>query len=420
MINTYPHSSMQDMNLDWLLEVGKQADIDHNEWTHIRGTAQKQIDDAIKDALDSGEIGKVVDGATTKLINDEINPLKDTVAEQGSAINNLAKRDGLFDLSGKTVIIGDSYTVGYTPEGNITPWYHNFVEYCGITDYVVKANSGSGFTADGNTFHMLLNQVPNDPNVKQILVVGGYNEWKGYTETVNAIESFYQLALAKFPNAKIFVAMVAWSVDTKQQPRLTLAKIHYNTQRKNWIYLNGSEYILHSDLFMASDGFHPNVTGQILIARYLAEAVKTGTCHPCFYSNEATPYTPGDFVALGGSEWNILTSYAENTNSIIWDSYGCKPKTTTNIICDGTEYYLGEMRNTAFLGNGYGYTSLPTNVIVESGGRYYHVPAYLVIKARKIYLSMIDVNDDHTNYRTINNVASIAIRKGFATTTTIY
>lgn len=66
MINTYPHSSMQDMNLDYLLKVANQAGEDHKEWSDIKGTAQKQIDDAIKKSLDSGEIGKVVDDATKK------------------------------------------------------------------------------------------------------------------------------------------------------------------------------------------------------------------------------------------------------------------------------------------------------------------------------------------------------------------
>ena len=49
MINTYPHSSTQDMNLDYLLKVAKQAEENHKEWSDIKGTAQKQIDDAIKD-----------------------------------------------------------------------------------------------------------------------------------------------------------------------------------------------------------------------------------------------------------------------------------------------------------------------------------------------------------------------------------
>ena len=66
MFFEYPHSSMQDMNLDWLLKVGKQASKDHEEWTHIKDTAQTMIDDAIQKSLDDGEIGKVVNDATTK------------------------------------------------------------------------------------------------------------------------------------------------------------------------------------------------------------------------------------------------------------------------------------------------------------------------------------------------------------------
>ena len=111
MIFIYPHSGSQDMNLDWLLKVGKQADEDHEEWTHIKDTAQTMIDDAIQKSLDDGEIGKVVNEATTKVITEQIDPLKEQVGTNTAEITKLQKRDGLFDHSGKTIIIGDSYPV---------------------------------------------------------------------------------------------------------------------------------------------------------------------------------------------------------------------------------------------------------------------------------------------------------------------
>ena len=191
MISTYPHSSMQDMNLDYVLKVAKQEGEDHKEWSDIKGTAQKQIDDAIKKSLDSGEIGKVVDDATKKILTDEIEPLKGTVTEQGKLISDLAKRDGLFDLSGRTIIIGDSYTVGYTPDGNITPWTEHFLYYCSIDNVTIKSNGGASFSTSNNSFLMLLNQIDADPSVKQILVVGGYNEFGSYSEIENAINTFY-------------------------------------------------------------------------------------------------------------------------------------------------------------------------------------------------------------------------------------
>lgn len=79
---------------------------------------------------------------------------------------------------------------------------------------------------------MLLNQIDADPSVKQILVVGGYNEFGSYSEIENAINAFYGVAQTRFPNAKIFVAMVAWSADSTQWNRFKIAKSVYNTQRK--------------------------------------------------------------------------------------------------------------------------------------------------------------------------------------------
>ena len=123
---------MKDINLDWLLKVGKQASKDHEEWTHVKDTAQTMIDEAIQKSLNDGEIGKVVNDATTKVITEQIEPLKEQVETNSGEITKLQKRDGLFDHSGATIIIGDSYTVGYNPEGNVQPWTTNFIKYTGL------------------------------------------------------------------------------------------------------------------------------------------------------------------------------------------------------------------------------------------------------------------------------------------------
>lgn len=417
MINTYPHSSTQDMNLDYLLKVAKQAEEDHKEWSDIKGTAQKQIDDAIKDSLDSGEIGKVVNDATTKVINEQIEPLKGQVGTNTSEITKLQKREGLFDHSGKTIIIGDSYTVGYTPDGNITPWTTNFIKYTGIENVIISANGGASFSTAANSFLMLLNAVPASADVKQILVVGGFNEFGSYSEIENAINAFMSVVEVRFPNAKVFSAMVAWSVDRTDDPtvqnRLKTAKSVYNTQRKNWRYLTGSDYILHADGFLGSDGFHPNATGQERLAAYLATAVETGSCSPSFYEVIAN-FEAGDFTPTLGSSWIFVSSYNENTSTLIWGNYVCYPNNGT-LICDGTEYRLGRIFSTSFIGDHNGYTCYPTTVIIKSVSDFYHIPAQLNFRGRYIYLSLYDISDDKHNYRTLTEVTQVQIHRGSIT-----
>lgn len=417
MINTYPHGSMQDMNLDYLLKVAKQAGVDHKEWSDIKGTAQKQIDKAIKDSLDSGEIGKVVDDATKKILTDEIEPLKGTVTEQGKLISDLEKRDGLFDLSGRTIIIGDSYTVGYTPDGNVTPWTTNFIKYTGLEDVTISANGGASFSTASNSFLMLLNAVPSSADVKQILVVGGFNEYGSYSEIENAINAFMSVVEVRFPNAKVFSAMVAWSVDRTDDPtvqkRLKIAKSVYNTQRKNWRYLTGSDYILHADGFLSSDGFHPNTAGHERLAAYLATAVETGACSPSFYEVSAN-FEAGDFTPTLGSSWAFVSSYNENTSTLIWDNYVCFPNSGT-LTCDGTEYRLGRIFSTSFIGDHNGYTCYPTTVIIKSISDFYHIPAQLNFRGRHIYLSLYDISDDKHYYRTLTEVTQVQIHRGSIT-----
>lgn len=417
MFFEYPHSSMQDMNLDWLLKVGKQADKDHEEWTHIKDTAQTMIDDAIQKSLDDGEIGKVVNEATTKVITEQIDPIKEQVGTNTAEITKLKKRDGLFDHSGKTIIIGDSYTVGYSPDGNLQPWTKNFIKYTGLEDVTISANGGASFSTASNSFLMLLNDVPASDDVKQILVVGGFNEFGTYSEIENAINAFMGAAEVRFPNAKVFAAMVAWSVDRTDDPnvqnRLKTAKSVYNTQRKNWRYLTGSDYILHADGFLASDGFHPNVTGQERLATYLATAVETGACSPSFYEVTAN-FEAGDFAPALGSSWPFVSSYNENTSTLIWGNYVCIPNSGT-LVCDGTEYRLGRIYSTSFIGDHNGYTCYPTTVIVKSISDFYHIPAQLNFRGRHIYLSLYDISDDKHNYRTLTEVTQVQIHRGSIT-----
>lgn len=417
MFFKYPRSSTQDMNLDWLLKVGKQADEDHEEWTHIKDTAQTMINDTIQKSLDDGEIGKVVNEATTKVITEQIDPLKEQVGTNTREITKLKKRDGLFDHSGKTIIIGDSYTVGYSPEGNLQPWTTNFIRYTGLENVTISANGGASFSTAANSFLMLLNAVPASDDVKQILVVGGFNEFGTYSEIENAINAFMGAAEARFPNAKVFAAMVAWSVDRTDDPyvqnRLKTAKSVYNTQRKNWRYLTGSDYILHADGFLGSDGFHPNTTGQERLANYLATAVETGACSPSFYEVTAN-FEAGDFTATLGSRWVLISSYNENTSTLIWGNYVCLPNSGM-LVCDGTEYRLGRIYSTSFIGDHNGYTCYPTTVIVKSSSDFYHIPAQLNFRGRHIYLSLYDISDDKHNYRTLTEVTQVQIHRGSIT-----
>lgn len=417
MFFRYPHSSMQDMNLDWLLKVGKQADKDHEEWTHIKDTTQTMINDAIQKSLDDGEIGKIVNDATTKVINEQIDPLKKQVGTNSVEITKLQKREGLFDHSGGTIIIGDSYTVGYTPEGYITPWTTNFIKYTGLEDVTISANGGASFSTADNSFLMLLNNVPASTEVKQILVVGGFNEFGSYSDIENAINGFMGVAEVKFPNAKVFCAMVAWSVDRTDDPtvqkRLKIAKSVYNTQRKNWRYLTGSDYILHADGFLGSDGYHPNTTGQERLASYLATAVETGACSPSFYEVTAN-FEAGDFAPTMGSSWLLVSFYNENTSTLIWSNYVCLPNSRT-LTCDGTEYYLGRIFSTSFIGDHNGYTCYPTTVIIKSGSEFYHIPAQLNFRGRHIYLALYDISNDKHYYRTLTEVTQVQIHRGSIT-----
>ena len=95
----YPSSQMSDLNLDWIIENVKKAvaavEEVTKEWSDIKGTAQKIVEDEVKKELNSGEIGRVVSNAVTEGL--------------ASASKYTDKSRRTFDFNGKTICIGDSY-----------------------------------------------------------------------------------------------------------------------------------------------------------------------------------------------------------------------------------------------------------------------------------------------------------------------
>lgn len=413
----YPHGSMQDMNLDWLLQVGKQAHEDHEEWSDIKGTAQKMIDDAIQDSLDSGEIEKVVDEATQKVITEQIEPLEKTVTQNTTDISNLEKKFGQLDLSGKTIFVGDSYAEGWTTTAsggsNVTPWINYVVSACGITDYEIVRKGGSGFAVGGNQFIDLIRPLENSQNVKNIVVCGGYNEPADISALRTNINSFCALAKSKFPNCRIFCGMIGWDVNSEQWDRLRIVTEGYNAPLQDWFYLNNVQYSIHSDGLMGMDGFHPNQNGYEAIGNAVAQALKTGSCNPSFFNVNANITWDANWSLASGATWNFVTDYDGNKSRIIWTSTVLTPVSNKSFKADGSEILLCALSSTSYIGDGAGYSVFPTNVVIQNGdGKFYNCPAQFHFMGRQLYMSLHGASPDGTDYLTFTGVKQVQIPRG--------
>lgn len=343
-------------------------------------------------------------------------------AESKEATKRLWKRFGQLDLSGKTIFIGDSYGEGYTAifdntgaiKGyTIKPWENYVIENCGITDYVISCRGGSGFAVTGNTFESILDSVQIDTpeSVKNIVVCGGYNEPSDINAIQTAEMSFYSKAKSKFPNAKIFCGMISWDVNSTNWDKLNKVCEAYQYNAVDWFYLNNVQYSIHSDGLMGADGFHPNETGYTKIGLYVSEALKTGSCNPSFFNVNAIIRFSPNWALTPGAVWNIVTNYDGNKSRIIWGNTILAPVGDTTIKCDGTEYLVAAIDSTSYIGDGAGYSVIDSSVIVQSGALFYNIPCQYHIMKREIYMSFYDVDDTHTNYRTLTDVKQVQIRR---------
>lgn len=343
-------------------------------------------------------------------------------AESKEETKRLWKRFGQLDLSGKTVFIGDSYGEGYTTifdntgaiKGyTIKPWENYVIENCGITDYVISCRGGSGFAVSNNTFESLLDsiQVETPDSVKNIVVCGGYNEPSDINAIQTAEMSFYSKAKSKFPNSKIFCGMIGWDVNSSNWEKLNKVCIAYQYNAVDWFYLNNVQYSIHSDGLMGADGFHPNETGYSKIGLYVSEALKTGSCNPSFFNVNATVRFSPKWTLAPGSVWPIVTNYEVNKSRIIWGNTVIAPVGDTTIKCDGTEYLIVAIDSTSYIGDGAGYSVIDSSVIVQSGALFYTIPCQYHIMGRNIYMSFYDVDDTHTNYRTLTDVKQVQIKR---------
>lgn len=171
------------------------------------------------------------------------------------------------------VFIGDSYLVGISPDGTIKNFGQFVVEDLNITKYTIKARGGAGFTRarpDLRTFLELLNELPNDDTVTDLIICAGYNDQNSSeNDIVTAMTSFFSTARIKFPNADIKCSMIGWSTLPSVIPALERTIVSYKKgcEVNNIYYMDSVTDAIHNSIYISSDTLHPNIDGQKEIAK---------------------------------------------------------------------------------------------------------------------------------------------------------
>lgn len=392
----YPSTQMSDMNLDWIIENVKKAvtavEVVTKEWSDIKGTAKKIVEDEVKKELASGEIGRVVDESVK------------TGLSTARSYTDRSRRT--FDFNGKTICIGDSYGEGYNPDGNVTGWPTLLKGCLGLTDdnFFSNSLSGAGFV-NNTTFATLLNQTSNhfhNEDVTNVIVCGGFNDMNTTEHAIiNAINNFKKQTEIIYPNAHIFVGFIGESTTMSTRGSLILPRASYvsGCEYNGITYLSGVENALHSDLMFGSDGIHPNVWGEESITNAISNALLNGYASVVHPGSTITNVT----FKNGFTGSTIIDTAQYNDMCSMYGSFSMTRTSDLTMKGDGTFYELFSFKTSYVLG---GFQcDLPTTAILGSAdGSYRTVPCTLRIYNGSMWIAIRSANGTSYDNFSVNSL----------------
>ena len=217
----------------------------------------------------------------------------DVQAEIDNKLDSMVQ-DGTFDaiikqyFNRKYIFVGDSYILGYSNDGNTYNSFAKIIRDRLSLDATILGTSGAGFVHagtgpnEGKNFLQTLQTYQGDTTAKNaitdIYVMGGYND-RTHTPTDirNAMTSFNAYAKETFPNARVHVAFIGWSLIPAEYIALEQAAFAYSDcGLYGMAYVGNAEYILHNSYYFTNDKVHPNNEGHAKLASYLASNIMGG------------------------------------------------------------------------------------------------------------------------------------------------
>lgn len=343
----------------------------------------------------------VKDSAARNNIEDTNTKLNNTNTKLNNTITQLnTLSDKVTQLHHKSYIfIGDSYTQGYSPNGNISNTFVNqIIANLKITNFKINAEGGAGFANSDNNFLTLLKNinVTDKNSITNIVVFGGYNDYSwDKSDIITGMTNFFNYAKTNFPNAMISIGYVGFSTDSSTYNKRADSISVYNEMsgRLGGNYLSGCEYILHNTNEMSSDGIHPNELGHNILGGYCSSALINGSCNPTSMesitivpSEGWTVDKPKNFIVTKNG--GVLTLQIDN-NTFRHAAFMFKG--------DETRYSIGTFNDTSIFGNNNGLTSITVPCYCALTGypsNYVSFPIKITLEHKELYVSTFNIDEN--------------------------
>ena len=326
-------------------------------------------------------------------------------------------------LKDRYVLIGDSYMEGYTPDGNVESFAYKLKRmlHSSDKDFIISYYGGVGFvnTVAGKTYKTLTqeayNKTTNPETITHVIYAGGYNDNARSSDIIQqAINDCYSKMHELFPNAVMYLANIAstfnhngilWHLHDNVAPAYSYAGAGNEGNNKicDLGYLGNA---LHNRGMMASDGMHPGVWGQTVIALSLAYKLRGGEFEPqgAFKDFTARYTASNSSSTVTGKEF-----YNKDTLSLVVHriEFNVQPSIANEIM-----WAVGNINTLSYVRKTYHYmaSTLTTGLVAYNAGTAFKsVPMTIgVNEDGMIYVRLHNLKSDGTNYEELGGVKFIA------------
>ena len=333
----------------------------------------------------------------------------------------------------KVLMIGDSYGVGTTYQGEVTGWCDRVKTLMGLADadYTKLVEGGAGFKGPGlggHTFLTLLqaniDSITNKDKYKKIIVCGGCNDNSYTSSQINPeIEAFINYCKVQFPNARVYVGMIGnfgglTSADATLRSNLNkyVLRAYQNCVIWGAYYLNGVEYIMHDyKSFMSDDNTHPNELGYQFVAGGIWQAVEKGSTS---YRSESEGCLI-NFTDVADYTFNIDNRVSDGVTEFSMPAYSQVTFSAAKSI--GAQYNLGQIKFSAYRPNN-DPVCIPISYYLQTNDNpiaYYGGHGMLVLNNDGTVTLETDIlKNDGSAYATITGVTGIGFMQTSCTAAT--
>ena len=267
----------------------------------------------------------------------------------------------------KFIFIGDSYG---ELSGQDT-WIDVFIANLGLTNsnYYRNTLGSTGFknynASTNKRFIDLLEDVADDLSsseksaITDIIVGGGANDtaYSTASEIETYIEAFMTYAKNTFPNAKVYVAMLGFTMNpTNKKNVINVITAYNNVIKYGGYFLKGCENVIHdyryfikNNKWPTSDQVHPNQAGSSAIGKAVTDAYLNGyaSVHTIFENNATDIGYTGLYSVQNNDSYNMYLT-DELTLTFSNSSWVASPSHSVN-ICDFAPTTIGGFSSSNYI-----------------------------------------------------------------------